>query len=953
MAFNDSDILKMAASALAGGVIDSSGSQYYEKRNPWGIIVDPENVWTDLPLLKDLPASTYQQAIDNWQNNPNLIDAVGINPDGTYNDATAIRLTKVAGSNGTTYIAYNNYNDPSGGVRKNWLQPQLIPQASGAASAQYNARIFIGPPSNGNLLFSSAGFDGNWVSHFWSPALGLLMIAPDDKPISAAIGGDDLYVCGFTYSGATASGGGFSGSTVLLEDPDGNWRIRNDYPILRFERKEYKEDGSIVWNTYQTIGHSVATDGITLSRPFDIKVARNVELNEDPTDPEYHSVFRVSGVDEEYVFGNSQDQTVIETARGTEIERADSVRDEVELENRPLSDVEIILDTTDNPVAGSFKEMSWVSNINYDPDTEFIRFNELGFEVIGEPEDNLGNPVPSAAIRLAVEDIDGNLIQETTSKTALDAGIDAGFNLKEGYHFYPVTPRYTDSKLATTITRIQLTKGYRIKLTGGNYDYIDPLDRLLKTQLVPRQKAKVEFLNHVHILDGSNFRDEVHKLTGNVIENGIHAYNEEFSDELYPLVESAQHTNAYMPVLGNYEDTTFLASGEGGVKVLFEDNTTRTQFHIEDAKTQIGLGETPQFFIETDEIELEVSGIFETELGLLAWEIVNVERFIPLIRQEGLEPIGYRVEVNSTVVDFKFQESQDKFTFMDGRYRNGYTINPTIDATEPEYVKLKLPRARYTVNRETPRKITYKFSEPVKVYGYYKDPTDPNDITTGTFVPEVKADVSRVYLESIVSGEDLESRLDNLEGDKEYQIALENNMPTLHLWPSKLVLADKDGEWLFFGDATSIYSDQDEFQYLYTTGAEAYFELEDTQGTWSQSNSVFTFNPVVVGVPTDAVAGFEVSFGWSDTFNNNGNLEYGVWTMFIDSNGRGFDAKITMNIPKNASVNWRFRRRRDGSFSYVATPFNGNLSSTWLGLNNDISADKPVDPSPPVQGSPS
>lgn len=950
MAFTQSELTKLSAKVLAAGVVSSENNkQYYEASLANQTVVDDKSVWSQMSELQALYANNVGEACSNAFNNDTLFKVYGYNPDGSFDDSSALRLTPVLGSNNHDWQAYAEFNNPASGRVRNIISPTQIPRPNGLPSAAYQMRLFRGLPSAGNEILTTEGFDGIEVGFFVSSANGLVMFSDADKPANSS---DPIYAVFFQYVGATG-GGSFSGSSILLEDPEGNWRIRNDYPLLRFERREFLEDGLTVWNTYQTIGHSIASDGLTLHRPYDIKVNTNTPLNDEPVDPDYHSVFRVSGVNEEYIFGNSQDQTVIETARGTEIERADAVLDEVEIENRPLADREVILDTTDTPVAGSVTEMAWVSNIRYNEDTEFIRFNELGFEVLATPEDNLGNPVDTAAIRVAVETLDGDLIQETTSKTALDAGIDSGFKLKEGFHLYPITPRYTDRKDAKTVTRIQLRKGYRVRLSAGQYNYIDPVLGGIETQIVPRQKAKVEFLNHVHILDGSNFRDEVYKLTGNVIEGGLHAYNEEFSDELYPLVESAQHTNAYMPVLGNYEDTTFLASGEGGVKVLFEDQTTRTQFQIEGAKTQTGLGETPQFWKEVTELELDISGIFNTEMNLLNWDIVNTEKFIPLIRQEQPQPIGYRVEVNSTVVDYKFQESQDKFSFLDGKFRNGFTINPTIDVSEPEYVKLKLPRSRYTINRETPRKIKYTFSEPIKVYGYYKDPVDPNDITTGTFIPEVKADVSRIYLESIVSGEDLEDRLDTLEGDKEYQQALENNMPTLHLWPSKLVLADKDGEWLFFGDATSIYSDQDEFQYLYTTGAEAYFELTDTQGTWSNSGSVFNFNPVVVGVPTDAVAGFEVSFGWSDTFDDNVNLQYGVWTMFIDSNGRGFDAKIVLNIPRNASVNWRFRRRRDGSYSYVATPHNENLSSTWLGTDNDISAEKPVDPNPPIRGLPS
>lgn len=271
MAFTNDDILKIAAATLASGTIDSSGSQWYEKRNSWGIIVDPESIWSDMEDLKLLPAATYQQAVNNSVTNPELIGRVGINADGTYNDTTAIRMTKVAGTNGTTYITYNTYQDPESGVRTNWLQPQLIPQASGAASAQYQTRIFMGPPSQGNLLFSSAGFDGEWVSHFWSPALGLLMISPADKPPSPAIPDDDLYAVGFIYTGKTGSGSdvgdkyveSYLNKNITVGDKftnyngviciknhigkwpmdifDGNWKRIGDDRMFRFEGTEQQK----------------------------------------------------------------------------------------------------------------------------------------------------------------------------------------------------------------------------------------------------------------------------------------------------------------------------------------------------------------------------------------------------------------------------------------------------------------------------------------------------------------------------------------------------------------------------------------------------------------------------------------------------------------------------------------------------------------------------------------
>ena len=939
MAFTQSDLVKLSAKVLAAQVVSSENNkQWFEATLPSNTIVDAQSVWSEMSSLKALYSANVRESCQKAFDNPDLIKAYGYNADGTFDDTTAIRLTNVTGTNGHDWLLTDTFGDLTNTVR-NIISPTQIPRPNGLPSAGYSVRLFRGLPSAGNEIITSFGFDGNEVGWFFSAANSLAMFADDTKPSST----DVIYACAFQYVGSTGGGGGVSGNSIILEDPDGRWRISTaDGTHLHFERWDEVSENVFEWKTWFKVGASASSDGIILTKPYAINVDLNPDSLDDSGDPLLRSVFRLTGENNDMVFGNSQLRTVFETERGTEVVRADSVRDEQEITNRPLDDLEVILDNTDTPETGSFKTIQWVSNINYTTDASHIRFNELAFNVVESSDDVNGCP-----IRISVLDLDGNLIQENVSIAGLNAGINGNFNFKSGFNFYSINPKYTDVRFARTITRLDIAKGCKVKLTAGEYQFTDQ-NGDVQTQIVPTQKAKVEFLNYVNIVDGSNIRDEIYKSSGVIVEGGVNAYNAEFSSDVYPLISTAEHTNAYMAVAGNYEDTTFIASGEGGVKVLFNDATTRTEFFTTPSKDQFELGKTPQFWKEVTEFELDIDGIFTKEMDVLSWDIVNTERFTPLIRNENTEPVGYRVEVLSTLVDTRFQENQTKFEFLDRKFRQGYTINPTIDIVEPAYVKLRLPRSRYTINRSTPRKIKYYFSDPIKLYGFYKDPTDPLDPTTGTFVPSIKATVTRVFEQSVVSGEDLEERVDQLQGDKEYQQALEANMPTLHLWPPKLVLADKDGEWLLFGDVSSIYSDQDEFQYLFSTGAEAYFELTSSQGSFQSSNTWFKFNPVVVGVPTDAVAGFEVSFGWHSSFDSATTLKYGQFTFFIDSNGGGFDSKVVLNIPVNASVNWRFRRRRDGSFSVAATPYNDNLASTWLGINNDLSGEMPVDPNSPL-----
>ncbi|CAM0042812.1 hypothetical protein VPHK406_0024 [Vibrio phage K406] len=941
MAFTQGDLTKLASKVLAAGVVSSENAkQWYEASLANNTIVDSGSVWSDMSSLKLLYANNVREACQRAFDNPEVLEVHGYNADGTFNDATAVRMTPVIGTNGHDWLITDTYNDPSSVIR-NVISPTQVPRPNGLPSAAYSCRLFRGLPSLGDEIITTAGFDGAEVGWFFSAANSLALFADDTKPLPT----EEIYAVFFQYVGGTG-GSAVSGNNIVLEDPDGTWRISAaDGVHLHFERYDEVSDGVFEWKTWFKVGGSASSDGIILTKPYAINADLNPESLDDMGDPILRSVFRVSGSEEDFIYGNSQQATTFETKRGTELTRNDAVRVEQEFENRPLADEMITLDTTDTPTPDSVTEISWISNIDYDKQTDYIRFNELAFEVLNIEEGDTECPV-----RISVETVDGGLIQENVTVAGLNAGINGGFNLKEGYHFYPINPKYTDRKDAQTITRLQVAKGHRLTLSGGIYNAIVTAQDGTTTQiqqLVPRQMARVEYLNKVALLDESNMRDLIHKNTGVVVDNGIHLYNEEFSNELFPLVAGADHTNAYNPVLGNYEDQTFIASGDGGVKVLFEDSSTRTQFWTEGDKQRQAANATPQFWQEVTELTLDISGIFTSELTELGWEVVNVENFLPLIRYEGDDTTGYRVEVNSTIVDYQFQQSQDRFEFLDGVIKDGFGINPTIDLAEPDYVKLRLPRSKYTVNLETPRTVTYQFMEPVKVYGYYKDPTDPLDQTTGTFVPSVKADVLRVFEEAIVSGEDLEDKVSGILGEKEWSEATLKNLPTLHVLPSLEWLTDEEGEVLLWSDVESLFFPTDEHQWLFGTGQEAYFELEDTQGTWSDGNSVFTFKPVVVHVPTDDVQGFEASFGWSDTFNNNGALTYGKFTMYINSHGRGFDSKVEMNIPRNASVNWRFRRRRSGEYSMIATPMNDNLASTGLGKGTTLT-EIPVDSNPPI-----
>ncbi|BAV80920.1 hypothetical protein [Vibrio phage RYC] len=959
MAFTNDDILKLAGSVLAAGVIDTNTpAAWYEKRNANSFIIDPQTVWSDLPQMADLHAANFNEAVRNAIDNQNYFSMIGIDDDGSFNDDTAIRMTPVAGTNNATYIAYNTYNDPTSGVIKNWIQPQLLPRPNGAASAAYQATIWIGKPSEGRPLFTSAGSDGNWVSHFWNPAGGLLLISPNDAPPSATIPDTDLYVTGFVYAGAKG-GGSFSGSSILLEDPDGQWRIRNDYPHLRFERREFERDGTAIWNSYGNIGHSIETDGLTLTRPYSITVNMNSDLNDHDENSELRSVFRLSGNENDFIYGNSQTQTVLETKRGTELVRAASLRDEVEVTNRPLKDFNIVLDSRIDAPTGSVSEISWVTDINYTPDLDFIRFNEILFDVINVEDADGNSPDDlSVPVRVSVETLDGELIQENISYTGLEAGVNGLFNLKKGEHFYPVEPKYTNSKNAITVFKLAIAKGYRLELSAGEYDFVDTTDGgVVKQQNIPYQKSKVEFLDHAKILDESNMRDVIHDNLGVILDYGVHtAFGTDLPVEQentrHQLVGIGEHVLANRPVLGNYEDETYIATGTGGLFVLYQDDSTRTEFLNEPTYERNGAGQTPINFLSTTELLVDLEGVFLSEMNTVNWDVVNLERILPLLRyrNDDGDPVSYRIEISSKLApDVRFQENMTKFDFENGIVLEDYHLLPTADPNNPEYVPLRLPRSTYTVNKESPRLVRIQFSSPVEIYGYWKDPTDPQDITTGEFIPAVKSRVVRVFEEPIVTGSDLDERVDAIEGQQEWAYATENNLATLHVVPSLQWLADKDGEALIFSTLEGLYSDRDQHQWIFETGIEAYYEpvLEDGEVT----GRVFRPNPLVVHIPSDNVRGFQVSFGWAESFDLN-DYDYAVFEFYIATHGRGMDSMVSINVPSYASVNYQFSRRRDGRYSYRATPYNENLSSTLSfdqNSNGDLEGTYPADPNPPIQ----
>lgn len=210
MAFTDRQKINMFTKALVAGVIDSeSMAAWYESFFPFTFIMDSTQVWLQIDLLKENPASNINVARTNVAGN-----LAGVVQD--LSQATdAVRLTQMTGSNGTTWVAYSVYGDTSSAILQNWLLPQLVPQASGAPSVGYGVLLYEGDPNNGGTIISTttgATGSGETASQSWvfNYANGLLFLSPDFTGTVS-----DPYILGFRYIGKTVKDLGGTNSEIL------------------------------------------------------------------------------------------------------------------------------------------------------------------------------------------------------------------------------------------------------------------------------------------------------------------------------------------------------------------------------------------------------------------------------------------------------------------------------------------------------------------------------------------------------------------------------------------------------------------------------------------------------------------------------------------------------------------------------------------------------------------
>lgn len=213
MGFTTQEALKLAFKVQAGGVIDaSSGAQWYESKFPFNPSINADRVLLQFDQVKAYPAANLTAAQSAAASIPSIIQD---RSPGTFSE---FRLTQVVSGDNSTWVAYETYNDRSSDVLDLWIQPQKVPQASGAPSIGYNIKLYSGNPSSGGVVITTTvGQSGGEVGWVFNYDMGMLFLANDlvsliNNNPSTYPAGLDFYIRGFRYIGTTLATGGGSGS---------------------------------------------------------------------------------------------------------------------------------------------------------------------------------------------------------------------------------------------------------------------------------------------------------------------------------------------------------------------------------------------------------------------------------------------------------------------------------------------------------------------------------------------------------------------------------------------------------------------------------------------------------------------------------------------------------------------------------------------------------------------
>ena len=147
MGFSNQERINANTNALQANVLDANpASQWYEKRFTFEFALPSSKVYTELSSVP--AAANLATARTNASNNPTIIEDLS-------QDADAVRLTAVTGTNDFTWVAYTTFDDPSSTRIDNWLQPQAVPQSTGLPSTGYAIALYNGDPNNGGTLITT------------------------------------------------------------------------------------------------------------------------------------------------------------------------------------------------------------------------------------------------------------------------------------------------------------------------------------------------------------------------------------------------------------------------------------------------------------------------------------------------------------------------------------------------------------------------------------------------------------------------------------------------------------------------------------------------------------------------------------------------------------------------------------------------------------------------------
>ena len=180
-----------------------------------------------------------------------------------------------------------------------------------------------------------------------------------------------------------------------------------------------------------------------------------------------------------------------------------------------------------------------------------------------------------------------------------------------------------------------------------------------------------------------------------------------------------------------------------------------------------------------------------------------------------------------------------------------------------------------------------------------------------------------IYLveDQLVTGSTIEERVDEVVGDREWEEANLRDLNTLHITPSRMVLADKDGEWLEFGGTVKL--DTDQLQILFGDNMEARYTPDppvQNQDSW------YSPPPLVVRLDNATITtGFNIALMpptlptlWRGT----------RFEVFIDCGVFANSFRMEVDVERNLSGYCIFTKDRTGSFNYRMIPYTEALAST-------------------------